>query len=154
ELPRAARLQLLTLVRAGRRPAVRSDRLTAACRPRRAVPRRQRPTLFVAERFDRIEARGADGRDHAEEDADARREADADGERPPRQRDGEPGEQVYGKPDERSEADAEQAAGRREENRLEQELPQDLHAPGAERLADADLARPLGDADRHDAHDA
>ncbi len=46
------------------------------------------------------------------------------------------------------------AADRGHEDRLEQELPQDLDAPCAERLAHADFARALGDADRHDAHDA
>ena len=50
--------------------------------------------------------------------------------------------------------DAEQAADRGEEDGLEQELPEDLDAARAERLADADLARPLGDGDRHDAHHA
>ena len=37
---------------------------------------------------------------------------------------------------------------------LDQELPEDLAAPGAERLADADLARPFGDRDHHDRHHA
>ena len=50
--------------------------------------------------------------------------------------------------------DAESAAGRRQEHGLEEELPQNLDAPRAERFADADLARALGDADRHDAHHA
>ena len=48
--------------------------------------------------------------------------------------------------------DAEQAAERRQEDGLEQELPEDLAAPGAERLAHADLARALGDRDHHDRH--
>ena len=38
--------------------------------------------------------------------------------------------------------------------RFEQELPQDFAAARAERLADADLARPLRDRDRHDRHHA
>ena len=43
---------------------------------------------------------------------------------------------------------------RGEHDRLEQELPEDLAPPRAERLADADLARPLGHRDHHDRHDA
>ena len=39
----------------------------------------------------------------------------------------------------------------RQEHGLEEELPQDLAPARAERLADADLARALGDRDRHDA---
>ena len=53
-----------------------------------------------------------------------------------------------------AEDDAEHAAGRRQERGLDQELPEDLAAARAERLADADLARPLGDRDHHDRHHA
>ena len=81
-------------------------------------------------------------------------EADPDGERPPRQRDGKSGEPVDAPSDAPADDDAEHAAGRRQEDGLEQELPEDLDAPRAERLAHADLARALGDADRHDAHHA
>ena len=45
------------------------------------------------------------------------------------------------------------AAERREEDRLDEELAEDVPAPGAEGLAQADLARPLGDRDQHDVHD-
>ena len=41
--------------------------------------------------------------------------------------------------------------GQRE--RLDQELGEDVAAPGADRLADADLAGPLADRDQHDVHD-
>src|SRR6185503_4784056 len=37
---------------------------------------------------------------------------------------------------------------------LDQELPENRALGGAQRLANADLARPLGDADHHDRHDA
>ena len=47
----------------------------------------------------------------------------------------------------------EQAAGERQRQRLDQELQQDVARLGAHRHADADLARPLGDADQHDVHD-
>ena len=67
---------------------------------------------------------------------------------------GKPVSQWTARPMAAAEDDAEDAAGRSQEDRLEQELPEDLDAPGAERLPDADLARPLGDADGHDAHDA
>ncbi len=46
------------------------------------------------------------------------------------------------------------AADRRQEDGFDQELPQDLAAARAERLADADLARPLGHRDHHDRHHA
>ena len=42
----------------------------------------------------------------------------------------------------------------RQECRLDQELPEDLAAPCAERLAHADLPRALGDRDHHDRHHA
>ena len=67
---------------------------------------------------------------------------------------GKPVSAVHAEADAAADEDAEQAAGRRQEDRLEQELPENLDAPRAERLAHADLARALGDADRHDAHDA
>ena len=50
--------------------------------------------------------------------------------------------------------DAEHAAADREQHGLDEELAEDVGAPRAERLADADLARPLGDGDEHDVHDA
>ena len=46
------------------------------------------------------------------------------------------------------------AAGERRRQPLEQELQQDRAAPRAERLAQADLARPLGDRHEHDVHHA
>src|SRR5678816_20177 len=110
--------------------------------------------LFVAERLDGVQAGGPDGGDHAEEDAHTGREADADGEGPPGQRDGETAQRVNGETDPRTEEDSEDPARRGEEHRLEQKLPEDLDASGAERFADADLARPFRDADRHDAHHA
>ncbi len=42
----------------------------------------------------------------------------------------------------------------RQDDRLDQELHEDVALAGADRHADADLARPLGDADEHDVHDA
>ena len=51
-------------------------------------------------------------------------------------------------------SDAEQPAERGEERRFHQELEKNLGAARAERLADADFARPLGHRDRHDRHHA
>ena len=45
-------------------------------------------------------------------------------------------------------------ARRRERQRLDEELSEDVARLRAERHADADLARPLRDADEHDVHDA
>ena len=70
-----------------------SRRRSQGGRPHRIRPDAER-ALFVAQRFDRVEARRLEGGIHAEEDADRRREAEADGERPPRQRDREARDQV------------------------------------------------------------
>src|ERR1700730_19411822 len=50
--------------------------------------------------------------------------------------------------------DPERAAQAGEEHRLDQELQQDVLTTGADRLSDADLARPLRDGDEHDVHDS
>ena len=49
---------------------------------------------------------------------------------------------------------AQQAAGGREHDRLAQELRDDVALLGAQRAANADLARPLGHGGQHDVHDA
>ena len=48
---------------------------------------------------------------------------------------------------------ADHAAEHREHDRLGQHLRHDVGAPGAERLAQPDLARPLGHHHQHDVHD-
>ena len=53
-----------------------------------------------------------------------------------------------------AEPDADQPADDAEQHRLDEELQQDVALPGAERLAQADLAGPLADADQHDVGDA
>ena len=50
--------------------------------------------------------------------------------------------------------DAQQAARSGERHGLDQKLPDDVAAARAERFADADFARALGDADQHDIHHA
>ncbi len=47
-----------------------------------------------------------------------------------------------------------QPAEQRDEHGLDQELDEDVRAPGADRLADADLPGALGDRDEHDVHHA
>ena len=49
--------------------------------------------------------------------------------------------------------DADEAAEQRQGQRLDEELGEDVAAAGADRLADADLARPLADRHQHDVHD-
>ena len=51
-------------------------------------------------------------------------------------------------------SDAEHAAERSQQRGLHQELKENLRAPAPSAFADADLARPLGDRDRHDGHHA
>ena len=111
--------------------------------------------LFVSQRFDRIETRCFECGIHPEEDADRCREADADRERPPRQRNREAGDEVHApsrcrlpRPmPSRPPSEVRNAASIRNWNRISR-------AARAERLAHADLARPLGDRDRHDRHHA
>ena len=67
---------------------------------------------------------------------------------------GKPVRPVDAEADRAAEDDAEQPAGGRQEDGLDQELPEDLAAARAERLAHADLARALGDRDHHDRHHA
>ena len=67
---------------------------------------------------------------------------------------GKPVARLTATPMPRPEEDAEDAADRRQHRRFGEELNEDLRASGAERLADADLARALGDRDHHDRHHA
>src|SRR5665213_1180334 len=110
-----------------------------------------------AERYDRVHARGTDRGIGSEDAADHRRETDRD-------RDDQ---QVWDRcgPDElldrrvrqhrhrEAEQRADPAAEEREQDRFEQELQQHVAAAGPDRLAQADLARALGDRDQHDVHD-
>ena len=56
--------------------------------------------------------------------------------------------------DQPSKHDADDAADQAEQGRLGQKLDQNVPSPGPERLAQTDLARPLGNGDEHDVHDA
>ena len=96
------------------------------------------------------------GRQHAEEDADRGGEADAERERPPRAATtGSRRNTFTRRPMAAAEQDARAAPPSDVRNTASmQELAQDLAAARAERLADADLARALGDRDGHDRHHA
>ena len=52
-----------------------------------------------------------------------------------------------------ADGDADRAAQHADHDRLDQELGQDVAPPRANRFADADLARALGDTHQHDVHD-
>ena len=92
-----------------------------------------------------------------EHDADQRAESERDPHRPQRH---VRGREVAGQEARHQQAgavaerDADQAAERRQRHRLDQELDQDVLAPRADRLAQADLARALGHRHQHDVHDA
>src|SRR5437870_659623 len=109
---------------------------------------------FVSQRFDRIQPRrpvgGHDADDHSDRDRDDSRHGGApqrDGRREAQQRleDFARGE---------TEHDADHAAHERESGGLDEKLPQDFPAGRSHRFAESDLARPVGDGDHHDRHDA
>src|SRR3954469_18817888 len=109
--------------------------------------------LFVMERFDRIEARVPDGGIEAENDTNRHRDAESKHDR----RGGHDGRPTGEDPDQLRKSDAKQnsgdAAGQRNDRRLDQELPDAVTLPRADGAADADLARPLQPAGQHDVHD-
>src|SRR3989454_11817625 len=53
-----------------------------------------------------------------------------------------------------TEHDADHAAHERESGGLDEKLPQDFPAGRSHRFAESDLARPVGDGDHHDRHNA
>src|SRR5207249_9020025 len=102
---------------------------------------------LVTQRLDGAEARRPVRGIETEEQADANRDAEGHedrGHRDDRCRQAGDGE---GKNARQSEADQDSKgpAQSREEHRLDQELHQDVAPPGADRLADADLAGAFGD---------
>src|ERR1700730_238655 len=111
---------------------------------------------LVAQGFDRTEPCRAVCGIETEEETDT----DGDAERHEDRRCGDDGcgQRRYHQWQDPCEAEADQdperAAQAREEHRLDQELQQDVLTTGADRLADADLASPLGDGDEHDVHDS
>src|ERR1700691_1816880 len=122
--------------------------------------------LFVAKRFDWVEARGADSRNHAADQSDSAENDDSD----------DQGEGINHKPDiaafgvlghsavERepadqegdgvSEDDTEESSNESDGERFSQKLEEDMASPRAERLLHADFASALRDRDEHDVHQA
>src|SRR5262245_20069404 len=110
---------------------------------------------FIAERFDRIEPRGGDGRRDPGEDAGHRRHDQADDDQTEREghrkrwkrrrhrRGHQPGED-----------DPNRAADQTDRHRLDEELQQDGALPRAHCFSCADLAGALAHADVGDVHDA
>src|SRR5258705_4808429 len=106
--------------------------------------------LFVAERLNGIHPRGATRGIQPETHTGERRREQRRHDRPQRHVRGNGGD---GRDEEREQAAAQHADGaahERERRRLDQELPQDGAARCAQRLAHADLPRPLGHGDHHD----
>src|SRR6185503_4775758 len=130
-----------------------SGRSRSLATPRRPSRRAALPSL-PAQRLDGIEPRRAHGRQEAERDAHGRAEQQAD--HRPLQRD--LGVEVREHGDEVAQPEAgddpDHSADVAQHDRLEQELEQDALRARAERLADADLARPLRHRHQHDVHDA
>jgi hypothetical protein len=94
------------------------------------------------------------GRIEAEEDADTGGDGEGDQHRAAGDDDHHVGQRVDQQRAADAEDEADQAAGDRDHHGLEQELREDVALAGADGHADADLARPLGDRDEHDVHDA
>src|ERR1051326_1370467 len=106
--------------------------------------------VFVAQRFDRIELRRLRGGIDAEDDADQGAEGEGAG-------DGDDGcvngrqcrpsadDETCDVGEKKPARDADETAESGERDRLDEELHEHVAAARAERLADADLARALGD---------
>ena len=120
----------------------------------------------IPQRVDGIEAGRLVGGQVAEEDADAHAHAEGDADGAQGGHGGEGGAAAHlGSHHAADEpagqlrqsdahADAQQAADGGGGTGLDDELPADVLALGAQGLADADLPGPLGDRDQHDVHDA
>src|SRR5215471_15511612 len=95
--------------------------------------------LLVVQRFDRVEARGADGGIEPEHDPDEHRHAEREDDRAGGH-DRRPSREYA---DQLRQSDAKQdagdAAGERDDRRLDQELTDDVFLARANRAADADL---------------
>src|SRR5947209_11650261 len=103
--------------------------------------------LFVAERFDRMEGCSFPSRIRTEADADRRADHQAGDSPEPREDHVHAEEQRDAVSTEHTGGDSGQSAELGEEHGLDQELFDDVVLARADRLAHADLARSLGDAD-------
>src|SRR6266568_4880666 len=120
-----------------------------ACRPScRPLP--LSAALFVPQRLDRIESRRAAGRIQSEPDASEGRRTQRGDNGPQRDvgRDGR--EAGDGEREHAAHEHPDRAPDEGQGRGLDQELPQDRAARRAERFADADFPRALGDRDHHD----
>src|SRR5918996_205152 len=107
---------------------------------------------LMSEGHDRIEPRGLGRGVDPEHDADQRRHPDPQRDRPPLERVGERRDLGDQDRDPEPERHSGQPAEGGEDDGLGQELAHDVRSARPDRLADADLARALGDGDEHDVH--
>src|SRR5664279_3692108 len=109
--------------------------------------------LFVSESYDGIETgRLACGPD-SEDNPDHETEDDRDDHGQRVEEETPAGIGPYREGSDEAESDADDAAGQREDQGLDEELGHDVSTSGADGLADADLTRPLANRDEHDVHD-
>src|SRR5712691_533615 len=108
---------------------------------------------FASQRLDRFEARGPHRRIQTEKQTDDRGDADAERDRPCFDGGWNRRERGDGHRDHGAEDRADDAAEHRQHHRLRDDLRHDVGLARAERLAQPDLARPLGDHHQHDVHD-
>src|SRR4051794_21119483 len=108
------------------------------------------PGLLGPKRLDRVEPTRPTSRSNTEEDADAGGDGERQHGRPPRDDRGQWRDRRHQQRAADAESDADQAADDAEQYRLDEELQQDVALPGAQRLAQPDLAGPLPDAHQHD----
>src|SRR6266704_3630819 len=136
------------IVRAARALWARSDSSAMPTPSSKGVKR-----SLLAQRRDGIEPGRPAGRIHARHDADPAADHDAQQDRERRYRGGQGGRDLQEQRERDPGPDPQGRAHRGEGRGLGEELAQDVPAPGAERLADADLAGPLRDRHQHDVHD-
>src|SRR5512146_1319547 len=108
---------------------------------------------LLAQRHDRVEPGRAAGRIHAGRDADAAAQHDAEQDGDRRHRGRQRGRDVEEHREEYARGDPQTGPDHRDRHRFGEELPQDVAAPRAQRLADPDLTCALGDRHQHDVHD-
>src|SRR5664280_3298367 len=108
-------------------------------------------SLVETKRVDRTQGCGSVGRIDAEDQAHGDRDPEREGHRIGSDHGLDAEDLELGTDD--ADHDPDQAAEDGQHGRLEQELADDVAASGADRLANADLARALRDAHQHDVHD-
>src|ERR1051326_3545595 len=119
---------------------------------RRTASRKDTP-LLVTQRFYRIETGGFIRRINAEQESGHGRRRERRDDRRERDVCRDRRERVQQERDAPADQHADETAHHGERRRFDEELPHDLAAQRAERLADADLAGSLGHRDHHDGDD-